>query len=217
MKNLRVLAVSGIAASIAVGAAACSSTASSTTPASAPASSSGSASAAAGAAAASSPASAMSDFGPGCSSVPKTGAGSFTGMATAPVATAASANPGLSTLVTAVKKAGLVDTLNAANGITVFAPDNAAFAKIPAATLGSVLANKSELTKVLTYHVVSGRYTPAQLASGQTLKTLEGGTVTTAMSGGTYTVNGTDVVCGNVQTANATVYIISSVLMPKSS
>src|SRR6202012_5096701 len=88
MKNLRVLAVSGIAASIAVGAAACSSTASSTTPA--PASSSGAASAAAGAAAASSPASAMSDFGPGCSSVPKTGAGSFTGMATAPVATAAS-------------------------------------------------------------------------------------------------------------------------------
>jgi uncharacterized surface protein with fasciclin (FAS1) repeats len=138
-------------------------------------------------------------------------------MATAPVATAASANPGLSTLVTAVKKAGLVDTLNAANGITVFAPDNAAFAKIPAATLGSVLANKSELTKVLTYHVVSGRYTPAQLAAGQTLKTLEGGTVTTAMSGGTYTVNGTDVVCGNVQTANATVYIISAVLMPKSS
>jgi uncharacterized surface protein with fasciclin (FAS1) repeats len=213
MKNLRVLAVSGIAASVAIGAAACSSTASST----APASSSGSASAAAGAAAAGSAASAMSDFGPGCSSVPKTGAGSFTGMSTAPVATAASANPVLSTLVTAVKKAGLVDTLNAANGITVFAPDNSAFAKIPASTLNSVLANKGELTKVLTYHVVAGRYTPAQLASGQTLKTLEGGTVTTAMSGGTYTVNGAAVVCGNVQTANATVYIIGSVLMPKSS
>jgi uncharacterized surface protein with fasciclin (FAS1) repeats len=122
----------------------------------------------------------------------------------------------LSTLVTAVKKAGLVDTLNAANGVTVFAPDNSAFAKIPASTLGSVLANKGALTKVLTYHVVSGRYTPAQLAAGQTLKTLEGGTVTTAMSGGTYTVNGAAVVCGNVQTANATVYIIGSVLMPKS-
>jgi uncharacterized surface protein with fasciclin (FAS1) repeats len=158
---------------------------------------------------------AMSDFGPACSSVPKTGAGSFTGMATAPVATAASANPVLSTLVTAVKKAGLVDTLNAANGITVFAPENAAFAKIPSATLNGVLADKPELTKILTYHVVSGRYTPAQLASGMTLKTLEGGTVTTAMTGGTYTVNGADVVCGNVQTANATVYIISSVLMPK--
>ena len=162
-------------------------------------------------------ASAMSDFGPACSSVPKTGAGSFTGMASAPVATAASANPVLSTLVTAVKKAGLVDTLNAANGITVFAPDNSAFAKIPSSTLDSVLANKGELTKILTYHVVSGRYTPAQLASGKTLKTLEGGTVITAMSGGTYTVNGAEVVCGYVQTANATVYIIGSVLMPKSS
>ena len=218
MKNIRLLAVSGIAASLAVGTAACSSTSSSTTPAAAPTSSSpiASSSSSAMASGAGSPASAMSDFGPGCSAVPKTGAGSFTGMATAPVATAASANPVLSTLVTAVKKAGLVDTLNAANGITVFAPDNAAFAKIPAATPGSVLANKSELTKVLTYHVVSGRYTPAQLAAGQTLKTLEGGTVTTAMSGSTYTVNGKDVICGNVQTANATVYIIGSVLMPKS-
>ena len=106
------------------------------------------------------------DFGSGCSSVPKSGAGSFSGMATAPVATAASANPMLSTLVTAVTKAGLVDTLNSASAITVFAPDNAAFAKIPSATLASVLANKAELTKILTYHVASGRYTPAQLAVG---------------------------------------------------
>ena len=215
MKNLRLIAVSGIAASVAVGAAACSSSASST-PAAAP-TSSPAASSSAMASGAGSSASAMSDFGPACSSVPKTGAGSFTGMASAPVATAASANPVLSTLVTAVKKAGLVDTLNAANGITVFAPDNSAFAKIPSSTLDSVLANKGELTKILTYHVVSGRYTPAQLASGKTLKTLEGGTVITAMSGGTYTVNGAEVVCGNVHTANATVYIIGSVLMPKSS
>lgn len=218
MKNLRLLAVSGIAASMALGAAACSSS-SSSTPAAAPASSSAapaaSSSSSAMASGSSSSSASTMDFGPACSSVPKTGAGSFTGMATAPVATAASANPVLSTLVTAVKKAGLVDTLNSANGITVFAPENSAFAKIPTSTLNSVLANKAELTKILTYHVVSGRYTPAQLASGKTLKTLEGGTVTTAMSGGTYTVNGADVVCGNVQTANATVYIINSVLMPK--
>ncbi|MGH3226596.1 MAG: fasciclin domain-containing protein, partial [Streptosporangiaceae bacterium] len=124
------LAVSGLAVFLAMGAAACGSSSSSTSAAApaAPASS---------AAAASSPSSsaALTDFGPGCSSVPATGAGSFTGMATAPVATAASANPVLSTLVAAVKKAGLVDTLNSAAGITVFAPDNAAFAKIPAATL----------------------------------------------------------------------------------
>lgn len=157
----------------------------------------------------------MTDFGSGCSAVPSSGAGSFTGMATAPVATAASANPVLSTLVTAVKTAGLVDTLNSAKAITVFAPDNSAFAKIPAATLKSVLADKSELTKILTYHVVAGRVTPTELAAGTTLKTLEGGTVTPAKMGSSYTVNGASVICGNVQTDNATVYIISSVLMPK--
>ena len=110
-------------------------------------------------------------------------------MATAPVATAASANPALSTLVTAVKKAGLVDTLNSAANITVFAPDNAAFAKIPTATLKKLLANKAELTKILTYHVAPARYTPGQLASGTGIKTLEGGMVTPAAMGGTYAVN----------------------------
>jgi uncharacterized surface protein with fasciclin (FAS1) repeats len=213
----RILAASVAAAGLAVGAAACSSSPSSSTSATSTPSSAASspmpsspASAASGAAA-----STTSDFGPGCASVPKSGAGSFTGMATAPVATAASANPVLSTLVTAVKQAGLVNTLNSAAGITVFAPDNAAFAKIPASTLKSVLADKAELTKILTYHVVAGRVTPAELASGKTLKTLEGSTVTPAMMGSSYTVNGASVVCGNVQTANATVYIIGSVLMPK--
>lgn len=212
MNHRRILALSGLAVSLSIGAAACGSSSSSGSSAANPAaspSSSMSSSAAPSSAA-------MSDFGPGCAAVPKSGAGSFTGMATAPVATAASANPALSTLVAAVEKAGLVDTLNSASGITVFAPDNSAFAKIPSGTLTKVLANKAELTKILTYHVVAGRYTPAQLAAGKPIKTLEGGTITPAMTGGTYTVNGTDVVCGNVQTANATVYIISSVLMPSS-
>ena len=208
--NHRLLAASGLAACLALTAAACSSSPSSSS-ASSPASS------APASAPASSGATTASDFGPGCASVPKGGAGSFTGMSTAPVATAASANPLLSTLVTAVKKAGLVDTLNSASGITVFAPDNAAFAKIPAATLSKVLADKAELTKILTYHVVAGRYTPSQLASGAPLKTLEGATVTPALMGSTYEVNSADVVCGNVHTANATVYIINTVLMPPSS
>jgi uncharacterized surface protein with fasciclin (FAS1) repeats len=207
----RTLAVSVATAGIALGAAACSSSSSSSSAAAAPAASaSSSASASSGTSSSS-----MMDFGSGCSAVPASGAGSFTGMATAPVATAASANPVLSTLVTAVKAAGLVDTLNSAKGITVFAPDNSAFAKIAPATLKSVLANKTELTKILTYHVVAGRVTPTELASGATLKTLEGGTVKPAKMGSSYTVNGADVICGNVQTANATVYIISSVLMPK--
>jgi uncharacterized surface protein with fasciclin (FAS1) repeats len=212
----RLVATSGLAVCAVLTAAACSSSASSSS-ASSPASSAPASSAPASSAPASSGATTTSDFGPGCASVPKSGAGSFTGMATAPVATAASANPLLSTLVTAVKKAGLVDTLNSASGITVFAPDNAAFAKLPAATLASVLANKAELTKILTYHVVSGRYTPSQLASGAPLKTLEGGTVTPALMGSTYEVNKADVVCGNVQTSNATVYIINTVLTPPSS
>ncbi len=99
-------------------------------------------------------------FGPACSSVPKDGAGSFDGMAKDPVATAASNNPALSTLVTAVKKAGLVDTLNSAENITVFAPTNDAFAKIPKADLDKVLDDKAMLTDILTYHVVGRKLAP---------------------------------------------------------
>jgi uncharacterized surface protein with fasciclin (FAS1) repeats len=154
-------------------------------------------------------------FGTGCAQVPGSGAGSFSGMAQDPVATAASHNPLLSTLVTAVQKAGLVDTLNSAKNITVFAPSNAAFAKIPKSTLASVLANKTELTKILTYHVLPVELGPSALAG--THKTLEGSNLTVTGSGQTFTVNGTaKVVCGDVHTANATVYIINTVLMPKS-
>ncbi len=205
-------AVAAIALS--AGLAACSSSGSNT------AASSTISSPAAAASTMASDAAAGTDFGAACSSVPDTGAGSFSGMAQAPVATAASNNPVLSTLVSAVKQAGLVDTLNSAQGITVFAPANAAFQKIPAATLNSVLANKAELTKILTYHVVAGQLTPAELAG--THKTLEGGSITVAGSGESFTVTGgsasntANVVCGNVQTANATVYIIDSVLMPAS-
>jgi len=207
--NHRLLATSALAVTLALSAAACTSRGS-------PSSSSPAASAPGSASSPASGAAAM-DFGPACSAVPKAGAGSFTGMSTAPVATAASANPVLSTLVTAVTKAGLADTLNSAPAITVFAPDNAAFAKIPSATLAKVLADKAELTKILTYHVATGRYTPAQLAAGTPIKTLEGATIAPARMGATYEVNSADVVCGNVQTANATVYIINTVLMPPSS
>jgi uncharacterized surface protein with fasciclin (FAS1) repeats len=203
--NPRVLAVPVLAAGLAFGTAACSSGSSSSAAAKAPAVTASQAS------------TSLTDFGPACSAVPTSGAGSFVGMSTAPVATAASANPVLSTLVTAVEKAGLVNTLNSASSLTVFAPDNAAFAKIPAATLDKILADKAELTKILTYHVAAGRITPAQLASGEPIKTLEGGTITPALTGGTYTVNGAHIICGNVQTANATVYIIDSVLTPPAS
>ncbi|MFJ3174306.1 fasciclin domain-containing protein [Streptomyces roseus] len=154
-------------------------------------------------------------FGPACAGVPAEGAGSFDGMAKDPVATAASNNPALSTLVAAVKQAGLVDTLNNAKDITVFAPTNDAFAKIPKADLDKVLADKATLTKILTYHVVGQKLTPKQLENGS-FETLEKGKLTTSGSGEAYKVNDTsNVVCGNVKTANANVYIVDTVLMPK--
>ncbi|MEU1020283.1 fasciclin domain-containing protein [Streptomyces sp. NPDC005900] len=155
-------------------------------------------------------------FGPACSAVPEGGKGSFDGMAKDPVATAASNNPELSTLVTAVKKAGLVDTLNSAEDITVFAPTNDAFAKIPKADLDKVLSDKAQLTKILTYHVVGQKLTPGDLAKGS-YETLEKSKLTTAGSGESFKVNDSaKVVCGNVETSNATVHIIDTVLMPKS-
>ncbi|MET0692294.1 MAG: fasciclin domain-containing protein [Propionibacteriaceae bacterium] len=156
-------------------------------------------------------------FGAGCASVPKTGKGSFDGMSADPVATAASNNPALSTLVTAVKAAGLVDTLNTAPALTVFAPANSAFAAMDQATLKKALGDpKGLLTDVLTAHVVSGKLSPADLAgTHQSLNKDQKITVTG--SGESFKVNGqAAVVCGNVQTANATVYIIDNVLLPKS-
>ncbi len=155
-------------------------------------------------------------FGAGCAAIPESGEGSFSGMADDPVATAASNNPELSTLVTAVKAAGLVDTLNGAEDITVFAPANSAFAAMDKATLDGAMADpKGALTKVLTLHVVPGKKSPDQLAG--TFETLNGEKITVEGSGEDFTVGtqGAKVVCGNVQTANATVYIIDQVLLPQ--
>lgn len=156
------------------------------------------------------------EFGDGCAAVPANPAnpGSFQSMAKVPVATAAAANPVLSTLVAAVKKAQLVDSLNTAEAVTVFAPTNDAFGKIPKADLDKVLADRKTVTKILTFHVVPGRISPEKLAG--THKTLQGGELTVAGGGTSFTVDGESaVVCGNVQTANATVYIVDTVLMPK--
>jgi uncharacterized surface protein with fasciclin (FAS1) repeats len=154
-------------------------------------------------------------FGAACSAVPASGAGSFDALAQDPVATAASNTPDLSTLVTAVTKADLVDTLNTAQGITVFAPTNDAFSALPKATLDKALGDpKGLLTTVLTYHVVPGQLSPDQLAGSH--KTLQGGTLEVSGSGEDFKVNGNSgVVCGNIKTANATVYLINQVLLPK--
>ena len=205
--KVNIVAASIVAGGLLLGSAACNSDKSDDKAA-------GSTSSAASAPAAASPATADKPFGAACSAVPADGKGSFAGMSADPVATAASNNPVLSTLVTAVKKAGLVDTLNSAQNVTVFAPTNDAFKKIPPKTLKKVLADKKMLSSILTYHVVGQKVAPAGLADGD-FKTLQGGMVKTTGSGEEYKVNDANVVCGNVQTANATVYIIDSVLMPK--
>lgn len=153
-------------------------------------------------------------FGPACDQVPADGDGSFDGMATAPVASAASANPLLKTLVAAVTQAGLVDTLNSADGITVFAPTDDAFAKIPPKTLKAVLEDQKTLTTILTHHVIAGKLSPDQLAGEH--ETLAGDTVTVQGSGEEFMVGAENaaVLCGNIPTANATVYVVDTVLMP---
>jgi len=161
------------------------------------------------------PMAADAPFGAGCAAVPAGGSGSFDGMAKDPVATAASHNPVLSTLVTAVTKAGLGDTLNSAADITVLAPSNDAFAAMGKATMDKAMGDpKGLLTKVLTYHVLKGKIAPGALAGEH--ESLEGGKVNITGSGDMFKVDGTaSVICGDVQTANATVYIIDKVLMPK--
>ena len=155
-------------------------------------------------------------FGDACSAVPADGEGSFEGMSDDPVATAASNNPVLSTLVAAVTAAELGDTLNSAEDITVFAPSNDAFESMDQDTLQSALDDPTGLlSTVLTYHVVQGRLAPEDLAGEH--ETLQGGTLTVEGDDEEFTVNGdANVVCGNVQTANATVYIIDGVLLPPS-
>lgn len=159
-------------------------------------------------------------FGAGCSAVPAEGEGSFPGMTDDPVATAAGNNPALSTLVQAVTAANLGDTLDTTDDITVLAPANPAFEAVPADALNGLLADSAALTTVLTHHVIPGRLAPDELAGTHT--TLNDDEVTIEGSGEDFTIamDGTvvgmeaSVICGNVQTANATVYIIDQVLAP---
>ena len=158
----------------------------------------------------------MKPMGAACSAVPATGSGSFDGMAKDPAATAASNNPLLSTLVAAVKAAGLVDTLNGPGPFTIFAPVNDAFAKIPKDTLDKLLADpKGDLTKILTLHVVSGKMDADALVKAGSVKSLNGADLKITKDGDMVKINGSAaVICGNVTTGNAIVHIIDTVLTP---
>jgi uncharacterized surface protein with fasciclin (FAS1) repeats len=158
--------------------------------------------------------------GPGCAGyaeqVPD-GAGSVAGMALDPVATAAGNNPILTQLTAAVSgginpDVDLVDTLNGGE-FTVFAPVDDAFKALPAATVEGLKTDTEGLSGILTYHVVPGKIQPADL-EGTTQTTVQGADVEIAGSGDDLTVNGAGVICGGVQTANAVVYLIDTVLTP---
>ena len=118
-----------------------------------------------------------------------------------------------STLVAAVKAAGLVETLKGAGPFTVFAPTDEAFAKVPKATLEGLLADKAALTKVLTYHVVAGKVMAADVKAGP-VKTVQGTDLAMVTEGG-VTVNGAKVVAADVAASNGVIHAIDTVLMPK--
>jgi uncharacterized surface protein with fasciclin (FAS1) repeats len=144
------------------------------------------------------------------------GPGSVEGMSADPVTVAASNNPMLTTLTSALSGklnpgVNLIDTLN--NGqFTVFAPTDDAFKKLPASTIESLKTDSATLTKILTYHVVQGQLAPDKVAGSH--PTVQGETVIVSGSGDGLKVNDSGLVCGGVKTANATVYMIDTVLMP---
>ena len=208
-RSRRAVAPPVIAAAIALAVTACATTSST--------SSATSATSATSPHAAASPSEPMTEtaatIGTDCGMIPAVGMGSMHAMAMDPVVVAASHNPLIATLAAEIGKARLTASLDSAKNITVFAPDNEAFRMLTQHDM-AMMSGMDELAKVLKYHVVSGRITPAELASGMTLTTLEGSQLKTSKMGSVYEVNNADVTCGNLHTANATVYIISAVLIP---
>lgn len=157
--------------------------------------------------------------GAGCAAYAEanpSGPGSVAGLAMDPVATAAGNSPVLTTLTSALSgklnpNVNLVETLN--NGqFTVFAPTDDAFAKLDAATIETLKTDSDLLSSILTYHVVSGQADPSQVVGGHT--TVQGGSLKVTSSGGELMVNDANVACGGIKTANATLYLIDTVLMP---
>ena len=127
------------------------------------------------------------------------------------------ASPDHTTLVTALKAAGLVETLSGAGPFTVFAPTNAAFAKLPAGTVETLVKpeSKAKLTGILTYHVVAGAVKAADLKDGQKVKTLQGEELTVAIKDGKVSINGATVTAADLPNSNGVIHVVDAVLMPK--
>lgn len=132
------------------------------------------------------------------------------------VVAVAAGNPDFSTLVTAVKAAGLVDTLNGNGPFTVFAPTNAAFAKLPAGTVESLLKpeNKDKLVAVLTYHVVPGKVTAADVVKLDTAATVNGKAADITVADGGVKIDGANVTATDIKASNGVIHVIDSVILP---
>ncbi len=202
------LAAAGALAGLALAAAACgSSTTTSATPtgSAGPFTPTGSPSPAASGTAA--------RIGADCAMIPNEGLGSASSMGTQRAITAASGNPQLSVFLAAVRSAGLDQTLNARHAYTLMIPANSAFASLSKSQIAR-LKNSGDLLNIVRYHALRARVGPRQFASGARPATLQGKPLTLSKSGSAYKVNGATVLCGNIKTANATVYIVNKVLLP---
>jgi uncharacterized surface protein with fasciclin (FAS1) repeats len=125
------------------------------------------------------------------------------------------ATPNLSTLVAALQAAGLTGAISGTSTVTVFAPTDEAFAKISKKDLDALLANKTKLAKVLTYHVVSGAQMESDIVAAKTVKTLQGGTVAVKTSSTTVMVNNATITTADIKASNGVIHLIDTVLMPK--
>jgi uncharacterized surface protein with fasciclin (FAS1) repeats len=149
--------------------------------------------------------------------VPAASAAPAREAATPSIAAVATKTPQLSTLLTLVKKAGLAGTLSNPGAYTVFAPTNAAFAKVPKATLDSLAKNPAALKRVLLYHVVAGKVPAAKVVTLRSAKTLAGPTVRIRVMGKTVRINSATVTRADVKASNGIVHVIDRVLIPPAS
>ena len=149
--------------------------------------------------------------------VPAASAAPASEAATPSIAAVATKTPQLSTLLMLVKKAGLAGTLSNPGAYTVFAPTNAAFAKVPKATLDSLAKNPAALKRVLLYHVVAGKVPAAKVVTLRSAKTLAGPTVRIRVMGKTVRINSATVTRADVKASNGIVHVIDRVLIPPAS
>jgi len=146
--------------------------------------------------------------------VPAASAAPAREAATPSIAAVATKTPQLSTLLMLVKKAGLAGTLSTPGAYTVFAPTNAAFAKVPKATLNSLAKNPAALKRVLLYHVLAGKVPAAKVVTLRSAKTLAGPTVRIRVTGTTVRINSAAVTKADVRASNGIVHLIDRVLIP---